>query len=372
MEAKMCPLGAEALKERLLRAWQGRVSGCQLGKPLEVLSMKEGTEAVESYLRKAEAWPLRDYVPLVSGSAVEPYSASCKEKICRSEPDDDINYTVLALLMLEKHGLELSTIDVARHWLLNLPIASTWTAERAALAILITEMNDTFAQGDAPGFDLRRCSENVYSEWIGAQIRADLYGWVLPGRSRVAAQLARQDAQLSHRGEGVYGAQFVAALGSAIHPGESISRAVRLALAEIPSSSACAHAIELGLNSALQGKGLGKIRLELGHYPVVHTVNNLAVVVWALASFPNDFAAAIGEAAAAGWDTDCNAATVGGLWGLQGKPIPELFTAPWAGKIMTDLSGQGEFRLEDIVERSFRLSRGLLEKAVQFDLPQKE
>ena len=35
----------------------------------------------------------------------------------------------------------------------------------------------------------------------------------------------------------------------------------------------------------------------------VHTVNNLALVVWALLSHPDDFGAAIGEAVAAGWDT---------------------------------------------------------------------
>ncbi len=42
-----------------------------LGKPLEVLSFQEGRAGLESYLRAAHAWPLRDYVPLIEGSIVD-------------------------------------------------------------------------------------------------------------------------------------------------------------------------------------------------------------------------------------------------------------------------------------------------------------
>ena len=71
-------------------------------------------------------------------------------------------------------------------------------------------------------------------------------------------------------------------------------------------------------------------------------VNNLALVVWALLSAEDDFSAAIGEAVAAGWDTDCNGATVGALWALQEKPIPEAWTAPWQGLVRVSLAGEGE------------------------------
>lgn len=53
-------------------------------------------------------------------------------------------------------------------------------------------------------------SVNEYNDWIGAQIRADLYGWVCPGRPALAAELARRDVSLSHRGEGLHGAAFIA------------------------------------------------------------------------------------------------------------------------------------------------------------------
>jgi hypothetical protein len=58
----------------------------------------------------------------------------------------------------------------------------------------------------------------------------------------------------------------------------------------------------------------------------VHALNNLALVIWALCSANGDFGAAIGDAVAAGWDTDCNGATVGGLFGLSGALIPEAWS----------------------------------------------
>ena len=352
------------LSERLRFAWQGRVSGCQLGKPVELISMQQGHAAMREYLEKAGALPLRDYVPAVEGTMTSSlFRGSCKGQMVRSEPDDDINYTVLALQLMEDHGLGLDTANVARAWLRCLPVAWTFTAERAAFKVLLAKANDFFAFGTEPGFDLAECSDNEWNDWIGAQIRADLYGWVCPGCPAQAADLARRDASLSHRKEGVYGAAFVAALGAAIPDSASLEAAVETALGQIPRDSDCAEAVRLGREQAGSSNGDEVIRGRYAGVSPVHTINNLALVVWALLAHPDDFGAAVGEVVAAGLDTDCNGATVGGLWGLQGKPIPEAWTAPWRGRIAVTLAGLGELDLDDLVERTVAVTKRIAAEA---------
>jgi ADP-ribosylglycohydrolase len=346
--------------DRIRGAWQGRVSGCLLGKPVEVLSFTEGRAGLESYLREAGALPLRDYVPLIEGTLVERLGEQCcRGHICRAEPDDDINYTVLALLLLEERGMELRTEDVARAWLRLLPAGTTWTAERWAYRVLLDHMADEFVNGEAPGFDLALCSASDYNEWIGAQIRADLYGWVCPGRPALAADLASRDAALSHRGEGVHGAAFVAALAAAIPASGDLTDAIDAALGFIPADSAVAIAVRFGRDLAGSGDAVDRLHAEYEGFSPVHTVNNLALVVWALCSSENDFSAAIGNAVSAGWDTDCNGATVGGLFGLTGKPIPESWTQPWQGRVGVSLAGFSELSLDDLVDRTVAVARTL-------------
>lgn len=341
------------IETRIRRAWQGRISGCQLGKAVELLSMREGRQALTSYLERADALPLRDYVPLVPDTSVaRQFAQCCRGQFDRSEPDDDINYSVLALMMLEEHGIGLTTADVARAWLNYLPGGIVFTAERDALVTLLSKANYGFSFGADPGFDLSECSDNDHNDWIGAQIRADLYGWVCPGQPTLAADLARRDAELSHRGEGVFGAMAVAAMGAAIGGGMSFGDAVAAALALLPAESDCAEAMQIAADIAAAGEGPGALHERYGHLSPVHTVNNLALVVWGLLNGADDFSVAIGDTTAAGWDTDCNAATVGGLWGLSGRDLPAHWTDPWNGRVAVQLAGIGELALEDLVTRT--------------------
>ena len=165
-------------RNRLRNAWLGRISGCLLGKPLELESLHNGPEAVQAYLAQVDSLPLRDYVPLGDNVNVGHFQACCRGHITRSEPDDDINCTILALAVLEACGGRMQTEDVARAWLRLLPGGATFTAERHAYAELLNRCSDGFAFGEPVGFDLEVCSDNPCSDWIGAQIRADMYGWV--------------------------------------------------------------------------------------------------------------------------------------------------------------------------------------------------
>ena len=352
----------DVLTERIRGAWLGRISGCQLGRAVEEVSLHRGFASLTEYLTSVDALPLRDYVPLGDDDLVARRAGCCRGHMVRAEADDDINYSFLALQLLEQHGAGFTTEDVARSWLQLLPAAATFTAERFAYGTLLRRMNEWFPEGQEPlGFDLAECSDNPYNDWIGAQIRADVYGWVCPGNASLAAEFARRDAALSHRGDGIDGAVFVAAMGAEIPVSSTLAEAAERALVHLVPYGGAAEAVRLGLS--LVGPG-GDARIR-EHYPslnAVHTNNNLALAVWALVTHPDDFGAAIGDVVAAGWDTDCNGATVGALWGLQGKPIPGKWTEAWHGGVGLSLAGFSEVPVTELVDRTIAVARRLGEE----------
>ena len=71
------------------------------------------------------------------------------------------------------------------------------------------------------------------------------------------------------------------------------------------------------------------------------------------------------EAVAAGWDTDCNGATVGALWGLSGRALPPHWTRPWNGRVEVTLAGMGEVALDELVERTLRVADTLRAAGVE-------
>lgn len=355
----MQPAGVD--RERIRAAWEGRIAGCMLGKPVEVLSFREGLAGLRAYLERVGALPPRAYLP---DPATGHHATGTPGHIGarRSLPDDDINYTVLALLLLEARGKEFETSDIARLWLRRLPAGATWTAERAAYRTLLANMDDEFVNGAEPGFDLALCAGSEHNEWIGAQIRADLYGWVCPGEPDQAADLARRDASFTHRGAGVDGAAFIAALGAAIPDGSSIEAAIDVALEQIPDDGSAANAVRFARSLAGDKDAVDRLHEHFRGMSPVHAVNNLALVTWALCSSEGDFAAAIGNAVAAGWDTDSNGATVGALSALSGARVAEHWNKPWSGRIGVDIGGMSELSIAEATSRTIAVAEKLQEQ----------
>ena len=118
-------------EERIKAAWEGRISGCLLGKPVEMISMREGPQGLANFLENSGSLPLRDYVNYMDHELLRGANKRCCAGMMdKAEVDDDITYLVLALMMMEQHGLDLSTDDVARSWINLLPVGATFTAER--------------------------------------------------------------------------------------------------------------------------------------------------------------------------------------------------------------------------------------------------
>ena len=132
------------LRDRLLGAWLGRIAGCMLGKPVEGL-MGHGRQALVSYLREMRAWPLEDYVPWREKPPLDGYDLKwwrmtrccCRGEIVRGERDDDTDYTLLGIHILERYGPDFTADDVAMTWLSRLPFHQVFTAERVAYRNLV-------------------------------------------------------------------------------------------------------------------------------------------------------------------------------------------------------------------------------------------
>jgi|TARA_B100000902_G_scaffold114937_1_gene115904 ADP-ribosylglycohydrolase len=341
-------------EERIRAAWQGRISGCLLGKPVEMISMREGPEGLHSFLKDSGSLPLRDYVKYMDHEMLRGANKKCcLGMMDKAEVDDDITYLVLALMMMEQHGIDLTTDDVARSWINLLPVGATFTAERDSYLKLIEKSNMAYQFGGPRSFDFEEINDGEYNDWIGAQIRIDMYGWVLPGKPKLAAELARRDASLSHRDCAVEASAYIAALCALIPVSSTREAAVLSALELIDSESDAYKAVEIGIQN--KNQPATNLHEYYGDMSPVHSLNNLAVVVWAFLSFQDSFDEAIGETICCGWDTDCTGATVGGLLGLAQGSIPSSWTDPWQGRVLTAIAGVGELDLEQLVQRTCTL-----------------
>ena len=342
------------IEDRIRAAWEGRISGCLLGKPVEMLSMREGPIGLNKFLEESGSLPLRDYVkymdhPLLRGAN----KRCCLGMMDKAEVDDDITYLVLALMMMEQHGLELTTDDVARSWINLLPVGATFTAERDSYLKLIEKSNMAYQFGGPRDFDFDEINDGEYNDWIGAQIRIDMYGWLLPGKPKLAADLARRDAILSHRSCAVEASAYIAALCALVPVSSTREEAVEAALELIEKDSLAHEAVKIGIQ--FKNKDASNLHNNYGDMSPVHSLNNLAVVVWAFLSFQDSFDEAIGETICCGWDTDCTGATVGGLIGLDKGSIPNSWTDPWQGRVSTAIAGVGELKLDQLIERTCTL-----------------
>ncbi|MBT2484714.1 MULTISPECIES: ADP-ribosylglycohydrolase family protein [unclassified Microbacterium] len=347
--------------DRVHGAWLGRAAGCLLGKPVE----KIPREGIEEIARATGNWPIERYftaVALPSDIAERwPWNrrsapTSLRENIDGMPEDDDLNFPILALDLLETHGDDLTTDDVAQAWLAALPAGRVFTAERAAYRNIL----------DARPVPETATHLNPFREWIGAMIRADVHGWAHPGDARAAAASAWTDARLSHTRNGIYGEMWAAALCSASIVVTSIDEVLDAADGVVPPASRLASAVRLGRDlgrSLAEGAltadaALDRLHTEFAGMHWVHTLNNAALTACALQAHGDDFGSAIALAVAGGWDTDSVGATVGsvvgGLLGADG--IDETWTSPLRDRIATSMPGGPERSIRELAERTLRLS----------------
>jgi len=334
IQKEMRRVSEAELADRLLGAWLGRCAGCLLGKPVEGWSR----EKIRSRLVTSGSYPLDGYM---------------QDNVRGMVRDDDMDYTILGLHILESHGVNFTTEDVANEWLNHLPFGLVYTAERVAYRNLVNGLQPTETA----------MYMNPYREWIGAQIRADIWGYVAPGRPELGAELAYRDARLSHVKNGIYGEMFIAAALSAALVSDDIEDVIRVALSVVPSNSRLAEAVKDVLTWRTRYGGWEDVWEEVmrkyGSYHPVHTINNLAFVLIGLLYSGGELGDTIAKSVMCGFDTDCNGATSGSIIGaiVGAKGLPSGWIEPLNDSIESAVIGFAENKISDLAERTEKLAR---------------
>lgn len=344
----------EILRSKVHGAWLARCAGCCVGKPVEGMSTRD----IRSYLRAGDAWPLTDYVPLLDPTPVPwqnpSWAFATRGHVHGIPRDDDLDYTVLALHLLRTRGRDFTRADVADAWLTLMPFGQVCTAERVAYRNLVR------------GLPLEEAGrhENPYREWIGALIRADLFGYISPGDPAEAARMAYADASLSHTANGVYGEMWAAALVAGAFVAPTAEAAVISSLAWVPRGSriaeTLAHVVELHAAGATWQDAMDWTDATYADHSWVHVLPNVAAIAAGLLWSGEDVASAVGLTVQAGYDTDSAAATVGSVMGAVhgAAAVPAHLAEPLGERISSAVHGYDGVTLSDVTERTLGLIAG--------------
>ena len=271
-----------------------------------------------------------------------------------SPADDDTTYTVLGLKMIESFGRDFSSNDALETWMRFLPIVTTCTAER------YTYRNA--ARGLLPPETAKY--QNPYREYIGAQIRADFFGYANPGNPKEAAFMAFKDGAISHVGNGIYGEMWVAAMIAIAAVCNDPETIICQALEQIPQNCRLReHVLDVVNNyknnmseedsrAFLHERYNENIELEWGY-----VLTNAAVVAHGILYGEGDFAKSICFAVQCGFDTDCNGATVGSVVGMMvgESKIDSYWYDTFHKKLLTSVDGYNCVSIDELVKKTISL-----------------
>jgi len=346
----------ELLQKKIRGAWIGRICGCLLGKPVECIKTNE----LIPLLKETNNYPMYRYIRQaeLSEELYGRYTFNINnhlypDVISCAPVDDDTNYTVMASYIIEHFGKDFKPYDVAKTWLEKQHKDAFCTAERIAYR--------NFINGYMPPDSA--IYKNPYREWIGAQIRGDYYGYINPGNPEGAAAMAWRDASISHTKNGIYGEMFVAATLAGAVVLNDIKQIIQCGLSQIPKTSRLFARVtslmdeyEKGVSSNECFAKIHKLYDENISHGWCHILSNAEIVVAALLYGNLDYSKSICMAVEAGFDTDCNGATVGSIIGMINgiDGIPAEWYKPIHDTLDTSLFGIGKVKISDMIDLTIK------------------
>jgi ADP-ribosylglycohydrolase len=356
-------LSEEQFLDKIYGAWLGRSAGCLLGQPVEGWRR----ERLVGFMKDTGNYPFQYYMSSnVSQDLINKYEIKNRGQVYGGTyinwinnvqhmvEDDDMNYTIIGLAALEKHGLDFTPDDIAECWLMNLPFLHVCVTERIAYKNMIHLIEPP----------LSASYRNVYRESVGARIRGDLFGYVNPGNPELAADMAWRDACISHTKNAVYGEMWIAAMLAAAAATNDIEEIIHAGLAEIPENCRLAEDIlrvikwkKDGINWEEASHLIHQQYDESFPNHWWHVNPNSMIVTTALLYGESDFEKSIGISVSIAFDTDCNGATVGSILGIMigAKGLPEKWISPLKDLIKSGVDGFGLIKISELAKRTVDL-----------------
>jgi len=241
--------------------------------------------------------------------------------------DDDANGPVYFLRALDDEDISkgLKPEHIANTWLnyVREGVGMFWwggygvSTEHTAYLNLVNGI-------PAPVSGSKEQNGKTVSDQIGGQIFIDTWGLVAPNDVNRAADYAQAAASVSHDGEGLYGARFMAACISKAFVEKDPRKIIEAALEVIPKDSVY-YAITRSVIAFHEKhpedwrKCMAYLQADWGYdkYPgVCHIIPNAGVCILGLLYGEGDFNRTVEIATMCGWDTDCNAGNIGTIMGV--------------------------------------------------------
>ncbi|MDQ6603815.1 MAG: ADP-ribosylglycohydrolase family protein [Chloroflexota bacterium] len=330
------------------------VCGCMLGKPIEV---NPTLDELRDALLRTDAWPLDDYIAertlLALGRRHRSWVESARERIDAVAPDDDINYTILGMMLLEQHGLGFAQSDIRDLWLRHLPIAQTFGPERT---LLLTAGINTLPGGDPDALDDWVSILNPQDEQCGAMIRADAYGYACVGRPALAAALAYRDASWTHRRTGIYSTMFTAAAIAVAPVVTDPLDIFAVALQFVPTRSRFYRIVADSLTMVHDATdwldGYARIHGKYEQFSHCQVYQEVGTLINTL-RFAESVGDGICKQVSQGNDADSYGATAGAILGSYFGPgyLDDRWLAPFDDTIRTSIATQPEWSLSKLAHR---------------------
>jgi len=312
-------ISAEAYLDKLQGMWAGELWGNSAGRMREGVSGNGGIDYTVNWTDPAHIDP----------------TTQANDYVFRYSPwdgDDDTCFEYLYMNMLQGN-VDPTAAQITQLWSDHISYPSFYIANRQARWAI-----NSGVQAPNTGSSRR----NVYWYSIDSQITTESLGAMAPGMRQRAADLAGRFGSVTNDGFALHAAQYYAAMYSAAASESDVEKLVQMGQQVVPTTSRTWRIIQDVRDWYNQDKTDGNLdwrptqslayskycaQSNGRYYGWVESSVNTAMTTLAILYGQGDFQKTVEIGVQAGFDSDCNPATAGGLIGLiQGySGLPQDF-----------------------------------------------